>query len=132
MCIEVVRKLREMLLNVCMKHLVFHISCKILRHIMKHVRLFYGAYYSWRLFMLTGNPMYLDVMEKAFYNNLSSMGLDGKSYFYTNVLRWYGKQHPLLSLDFHQRWTEECTCVCCPTSLVRFLAEKKRLCLCER
>lgn len=61
---------------------------------------FYGAYYSWRLFMLTGNPMYLDVMEKAFYNNLSSMGLDGKSYFYTNVLRWYGKQHPLLSLDF--------------------------------
>ena len=86
---------------------------------------FYGAYYSWRLFMLTGNPMYLDVMEKAFYNNLSSMGLDGKSYFYTNVLRWYGKQHPLLSLDFHQRWTEECTCVCCPTSLVRFLAETK-------
>ena len=53
------------------------------------------------------------------------MGLDGKSYFYTNVLRWYGKQHPLLSLDFHQRWTEECTCVCCPTSLVRFLAETK-------
>lgn len=84
---------------------------------------FYGAFFSWRLFMLTGETKYLDVMEKSFYNNLSSMSLDGKSYFYTNVLRWYGKDHDLLSLDFHKRWTEECTCICCPTSLVRFLAE---------
>ncbi len=81
---------REMLLNVCMKHLVFHISCKNSTAYNETCATFYGAYYSWRLFMLTGNPMYLDVMEKAFYNNLSSMGLDGKSYFYTNVLRWYG------------------------------------------
>ncbi|MFI3317658.1 MAG: beta-L-arabinofuranosidase domain-containing protein [Rikenellaceae bacterium] len=86
---------------------------------------YYGAYYSWRLFMLTGETKYLDVMEKAFYNNLSAMQLDGKSYFYTNVLRWYGADHNILSLDFHQRWTEECTCVCCPTSVVRFLAESK-------
>ncbi|MFI3286634.1 MAG: glycoside hydrolase family 127 protein [Rikenellaceae bacterium] len=86
---------------------------------------YYGAYYSWRLFMLTGETKYLDVMEKAFYNNLSAMQLDGKSYFYTNVLRWYGAEHNILSLDFHQRWTEECTCVCCPTSVVRFLAESK-------
>ncbi|MFI3332598.1 MAG: beta-L-arabinofuranosidase domain-containing protein [Rikenellaceae bacterium] len=86
---------------------------------------YYGAYYSWRLFMLTGETKYLDTMEKAFYNNLSAMQLDGKSYFYTNVLRWYGEEHNCLSLDFHQRWTEECTCVCCPTSVVRFLAESK-------
>ncbi|MFR9637880.1 MAG: beta-L-arabinofuranosidase domain-containing protein [Rikenellaceae bacterium] len=86
---------------------------------------YYGAYYSWRLFMLTGETKYLDTMEKAFYNNLSAMQLDGKSYYYTNVLRWYGEDHNCLSLDFHQRWTEECTCVCCPTSVVRFLAESK-------
>ncbi|MFR9503300.1 MAG: beta-L-arabinofuranosidase domain-containing protein [Rikenellaceae bacterium] len=86
---------------------------------------YYGAYYSWRLFMLTGETKYIDVMEKAFYNNLSAMQLDGKSYYYTNVLRWYGADHNILSLDFHQRWTEECTCVCCPTSVVRFLAESK-------
>lgn len=86
---------------------------------------YYGAYFSWRMFMLTGETKYLDSMEKAFYNNLSAMQLDGKSYFYTNVLRWYGKEHNCLSLDFHQRWTEECTCVCCPTSVVRFLAESK-------
>ncbi|MFI3289311.1 MAG: glycoside hydrolase family 127 protein [Rikenellaceae bacterium] len=86
---------------------------------------YYGAYFSWRMFLLTGETKYLDVMEKAFYNNLSAMQLDGKSFFYTNVLRWYGKDHNLLSLDFHQRWTEECTCVCCPTSVVRFLAETK-------
>ncbi|MFI3289695.1 MAG: beta-L-arabinofuranosidase domain-containing protein [Rikenellaceae bacterium] len=86
---------------------------------------YYGAYFSWRMFMLTGDPKYVDVMEKSFYNNLSAMQLDGKSFFYTNVLRWYGEDHNILSLDFHQRWTEECTCVCCPTSVVRFLAETK-------
>lgn len=86
---------------------------------------FYGAYFNWRMFMLTGESKYLDHLESAFYNNLSSMGLDGKSYYYTNVLRWYGKEHNCLSLDFHQRWTEECTCVCCPTSLARFLSQTK-------
>ncbi|MFI3285247.1 MAG: glycoside hydrolase family 127 protein [Rikenellaceae bacterium] len=86
---------------------------------------FYGAYFSWRLFLLTGDTKYVDVMERAFYNNLSSMSLDGKSYFYTNVLRWYGKDHPLLSLDYHQRWTTQCTCVCCPTSVARFVAQTK-------
>ncbi|MFI3322840.1 MAG: glycoside hydrolase family 127 protein [Rikenellaceae bacterium] len=86
---------------------------------------FYGAYFSWRLFLLTGESKYLDVMEKAFYNNLSSVALDGESYFYTNVLRWHGDEHDCLSLDFHHRWTTECTCVCCPTSLVRFVAQTK-------
>ncbi len=86
---------------------------------------YYGAYFSWRMFMLTGDTKYLDTMEKSFYNNLSAMQLDGESYYYTNVLRWYGAEHNCLSLDFHQRWTEECTCVCCPTSVVRFLAESK-------
>lgn len=86
---------------------------------------FYGAYFSWRMFLLTGEVKYLDMMEKAFYNNLSSMGIDGKDYFYTNVLRWHGKNHYMLSLDYHDRWTTECSCVCCPTSLVRFLAETK-------
>ncbi len=86
---------------------------------------FYGAYFSWRLFLLTGDTKYVDVLERAFYNNLSSMSLDGKSYFYTNVLRWYGQDHPLLSLDYHQRWTTQCTCVCCPTSVARFVAQTK-------
>lgn len=86
---------------------------------------FYGAYFSWRMFLLTGEVKYLDIMEKAFYNNLSSMGIDGKSYFYTNVLRWHADNHYMLSMDFHNRWTTECSCVCCPTSLVRFLAQTK-------
>ncbi len=86
---------------------------------------FYGAYFSWRLFLLTGETKYVDVLERAFYNNLSSMSLDGKSYFYTNVLRWHGEDHPLLSLDFHDRWTTQCTCVCCPTSVARFVAQTK-------
>jgi DUF1680 family protein len=84
---------------------------------------FYGAFFSWRMFLLTGDAKYVDQMEISFYNNLSSMALDGKSYFYTNVLRWYGKNHPLLSLDHNQRWTNQETCVCCPTSIARFLAQ---------
>ncbi|MFR9503470.1 MAG: beta-L-arabinofuranosidase domain-containing protein [Rikenellaceae bacterium] len=86
---------------------------------------YYGAFFSWRLFLLTGEAKYLDVMERAFYNNLSAMQLDGRSYYYTNVLRWHGADHQLLSLDFNQRWTMECPCVCCPTSVARFLAESK-------
>ncbi|MFR9595926.1 MAG: beta-L-arabinofuranosidase domain-containing protein [Rikenellaceae bacterium] len=86
---------------------------------------FYGAFFSWRLFLLTGDVKYLDVMERAFYNNLSSMALDGRSYFYTNVLRWHGEDHDCLSLDFHDRWTTQCTCVCCPTSVARFAAQTK-------
>ncbi|MFI3332383.1 MAG: beta-L-arabinofuranosidase domain-containing protein [Rikenellaceae bacterium] len=86
---------------------------------------FYGAFFSWRLFLLTGETKYVDTMERAFYNNLSSMALDGRSYFYTNVLCWHGEEHPLLSLDFHDRWTTQCTCVCCPTSVARFAAQTK-------
>jgi len=84
---------------------------------------FYGAFFSWRMFLLTGDVKYVNQMETSVYNNLSSMSLVGKSYFYTNPLRWYGKEHPLRSLDHHHRWTNEETCVCCPTSLVRFLCE---------
>jgi uncharacterized protein len=83
---------------------------------------FGGAYFSWRMFLLTGEPKYLDKMENTFYNNLSSMSLDGKSYFYTNPMRWYGKEHTLLSQDYHGRWTR-IGCVCCPTSVARFLTE---------
>lgn len=86
---------------------------------------YYGAYFSWRMFLLTGESKYIDKMENAFYNNLSAMSLDAKSYFYTNPLRWYGKDHQLLSLDYHERWTTECTCVCCPTSVARFLTQSK-------
>ena len=85
---------------------------------------FYGAFFSWRMFTLTGDPKYLDRMEWTFYNNLSSMALDGKSYFYTNPMRWFGKDHVLLSQDYHGRW-QRIGCVCCPTSVARFLTETK-------
>ena len=85
---------------------------------------FYGAFFSWRMFTLTADSKYLDQMEWTFYNNLSSMALDGRSYFYTNPMRWYGKDHVLLSQDYHGRW-ESIGCVCCPTSVARFLTETK-------
>ncbi len=83
----------------------------------------YGAYFSWRMFMITGDSKYVDQMEVGFYNDLSGMSIDGKSYFYTNPIRWNGQDQTLRSLDHHKRWTTEVSCVCCPTSMVRFLTE---------
>lgn len=35
---------------------------------------------------------------------LSSMSLDGIALCYTNPLRWYGAEHPLLRQDACERW----------------------------
>ena len=83
----------------------------------------YGAYFCWRMFMITGDSKYVDQMEVGFYNDLSGISIDGKSFFYTNPLRWYGEDQNLLSLDYQKRWTDNVSCVCCPTSIVRFLTE---------
>ncbi|MRT91958.1 glycoside hydrolase family 127 protein [Ancylomarina sp. 16SWW S1-10-2] len=83
----------------------------------------YGAYFSWRMFMITGDSKYVDQMEIGFYNDLSGMSIDGTSYFYTNPLRRNGNNGDLKSMDHAKRWTNEVSCVCCPTSMVRFLTE---------
>ena len=62
------------------------------------------AMWNWRLLNLSGDAKYADVMERVLYNSmLSSMSLDGITFCYTNPLRWYGAEHPLLSPDVYQR-----------------------------
>lgn len=80
--------------------------------------------WNWRMLGLTGEAKYADVMEQVFYNSLlSAIGLEGKSYYYTNVLRSYGKDHNLLSSDARQRFNLPRGGVCCPPNTVRTIAE---------
>jgi len=46
------------------------------------------VYWNYRMFLLHGDSKYMDVLEKALYNGLiSGVGMDGKSFFYTNAMQ---------------------------------------------
>lgn len=79
--------------------------------------------WNWRMLGITGEARYADVMELTLYNSIiSGIGLDGASWFYTNVLRWYGEAHPLLWQDAHGRFQPGRKQVCCPSNLLRLVA----------
>ena len=82
-----------------------------------------NAMWNWRLLNLCGEAKYSrHVVELVLYNSmLSSMSLDGITFCYTNPLRWYGAEHPLLSQDAYERWFIS-GCYCCPTNTARTLA----------
>lgn len=72
-----------------------------------------NVYLNHRLFLLTGEGKYIDVLERTLYNGLlSGVSLDGKSFFYPN---------PLESKGQHARspWFG---CACCPSNVCRFMA----------
>ena len=81
-----------------------------------------NAMWNWRMLNLSGDAKYADIVELVLYNSmLSSMSLDGINFCYTNPLRWYGAEHPLLSQDRQQRWYT-LFCYCCPTNTARTIA----------
>jgi DUF1680 family protein len=70
-------------------------------------------YWNHRLFLLHGDAKYIDVMERTLYNGLiSGVSLDGKAFFYPNVLESRGQ---------HARapWFGV---ACCPGNITRFVA----------
>lgn len=87
------------------------------------------AMWSWRMLGVAGEARYADVMEQVLYNSfLSSWGLDGATYCYTNVLRRHGKEDPLLKMDSYERWPSTTApgapnCYCCPPNVTRTVAE---------
>ncbi len=87
------------------------------------------AMWNWRMLMIDPQARYADIMERQIYNSiLSGIGLDGASWFYTNVLRWYGEEHRLFSNDGYQRFqpgdpAHRRANICCPTNLLRTVAE---------
>ncbi len=65
-----------------------------------------------RMFLATGDPRYVDVLERASYNNvLSGVSLSGDRFFYDNVLASDAGAERVPWFD----------CSCCPTNVARFL-----------
>jgi hypothetical protein len=78
-----------------------------------------SVFWNQRMFLLHGDSKYIDVMEKTLYNGLiSGVGLDGKSFFYTNAMQVSnGFSQP----DLERERSGWFTCSCCPTNVVRLL-----------
>lgn len=78
-----------------------------------------NVFWNQRMFLLHGDSKYIDVLEKVLYNGLiSGVGLDGKSFFYTNAMQvTNGFTHKELEKT-RSGWFE---CSCCPTNMARFL-----------
>jgi len=79
--------------------------------------------WNWRMFLLTGDAKYADIVELTLYNSiLSGVSLNGKNFSYTNPLavsadfpyqlRWSGGRVPYITLSN-----------CCPPNTVRTVSE---------
>lgn len=83
------------------------------------------AMFSNRLFQITKNSKYMDIVEKALYNTLlSGIALDGKHYFYVNpleVVPAIAEHNPTMSHVKTQR-QEWFGVACCPPNIARTLA----------
>jgi DUF1680 family protein len=78
-----------------------------------------NVYWNTRLFMLTGDGKYFDVIERILYNALiAGISLDGKSFFYVNPLECDGVFEFNSGSLTRQPWFD---CSCCPTNLIRFI-----------
>ena len=78
-----------------------------------------NVYWNYRMFLLHGDAKYMDILEKSLYNGLiSGVGLDGKSFFYTNAMQIKNSfQHKDMEAT-RSGWFE---CSCCPTNLARLI-----------
>ena len=79
--------------------------------------------WNWRMFLITGEAKYTDMMERVMYNSLlAGVSLDGKRYFYTNPLAVSG--HFPSRLRWSKNREEYITyCNCCPPNTIRTIAE---------
>jgi len=77
------------------------------------------VYWNHRLFNLSGDAKYFDVIERSLYNGLiSGLSLDGQKFFYPNALESDGVYQFNRGACTRQSWFD---CSCCPTNLIRFI-----------
>jgi len=77
------------------------------------------VYWNYRMFLLHGDSKYMDVLEKALYNGLiSGVGMDGKSFFYTNAMQMTNGGNNPRGEPERSGWFE---CSCCPTNICRLI-----------
>jgi len=87
------------------------------------------ALFANRMLLLDADSKYADVVERAIYNGfLSSLSLDGRSFFYTNPLEIIPMHHTRdVSVSGKSAWLpimsrqEVFDCSCCPPNIVRFI-----------
>jgi DUF1680 family protein len=78
-----------------------------------------SVYWNNRLFNLTGDVKYNDVLERTLYNGLiSGISLSGTGFFYPNALESDGKYLFNRGACTREHWFD---CSCCPTNLIRFI-----------
>ncbi|MFP9113345.1 glycoside hydrolase family 127 protein [Flavobacterium sp. RHBU_3] len=78
-----------------------------------------SVYWNNRLFNLTGDVKYTDVLERTMYNGLiSGISLKGTEFFYPNALESDGKYLFNRGACTRSAWFD---CSCCPTNLIRFI-----------
>lgn len=87
------------------------------------------AMFAQRLQKLKTDSRYGDIVERVIYNGmLSGLGLDGKTFFYTNPLEIDPEFYAVNPSTITKRWRpvmqrpEVFRCSCCPPNVVRFLA----------
>ncbi len=81
-----------------------------------------NAMWNWRMLSISGKARFADIIELVLYNSaLSGISIDGKSFFYTNVLR-RTKGTPFLSWDLPTR-QPYLGCFCCPPNIIRTIAK---------
>ena len=74
-----------------------------------------------RMFLLTGEARYMDVLERTAFNGfLSGVSLSGDRFFYTNPLSYNGVARNNNGRAGRAPWFD---CACCPTNVIRTLAD---------
>ncbi|MFN8522249.1 MAG: glycoside hydrolase family 127 protein [Chloroflexota bacterium] len=77
--------------------------------------------WSWRRLLQTGEARFADLIERTLYNAvLPGVSLDGRAYFYTNLLLSRGLPENL-SRGWHRRQPWH-SCACCPPNVMRLIA----------
>lgn len=81
-----------------------------------------GVYWAYRMFCMEKKVEYAEVLERMVLNvNLAAISLDGKRFFYENMLR-RAKKLPY-DLIWGQERTEYILSYCCPPNLARLIAQ---------
>lgn len=78
-----------------------------------------SIYWNYRMFLLTGDAKYIDVLERTLYNGMiSGVSLEGNTFFYPNCLESDGKYKFNRGSLTRQPWFD---CSCCPSNVIRFV-----------
>ena len=77
-------------------------------------------FWNHRMFLMTGEGKYMDVLERALYNSvLSGVSLSGDHFFYPNPLEYDGKEKNNHGHAGRAPWFG---CACCPPNILRLIA----------